>query len=225
MIELNKITKKFTLHNQGKTNILVFNNLNLKVNPGEIVALTGPSGIGKSSILKMIYGNYVFQSGQIKINNHNIDHKNPRNIIELRKNTIGYVSQFLRVIPRVPTIDIVMEPLLEINSNQEEVRQKAEKILLELNIDKNLWNLSPLTFSGGEKQRVNVARGLIRNYPCLLLDEPTASLDSVNKDIVLNLINEKKESGSSIIGIFHDEYSRKYLNAKEIDITKISDAK
>ena len=225
MIELNKITKKFTLHNQGKTNILVFNNLNLKVNPGEIVALTGPSGIGKSSILKMIYGNYVFQSGQIKINNHNIDHKNPRNIIELRKNTIGYVSQFLRVIPRVPTIDIVMEPLLEINSNQEEVRQKAEKILLELNIDKNLWNLSPLTFSGGEQQRVNVARGLIRNYPCLLLDEPTASLDSVNKDIVLNLINEKKESGSSIIGIFHDEYSRKYLNAKEIDITKISDAK
>jgi alpha-D-ribose 1-methylphosphonate 5-triphosphate synthase subunit PhnL len=200
MIELNKITKKFTLHNQGKTNILVFNNLNLKVNPGEIVALTGPSGIGKSSILKMIYGNYVFQSGQIKINNHNIDHKNPRNIIELRKNTIGYVSQFLRVIPRVPTIDIVMEPLLEINSNQYEVRQKAEKILLELNIDKNLWNLSPLTFSGGEQQRVNVARGLIRNYPCLLLDEPTASLDSVNKDIVLNLINEKKESGSSIIG-------------------------
>ncbi len=225
MIELNKITKKFTLHNQGKTNILVFKNLNLKINPGEIVALTGPSGVGKSSILKMIYGNYVFQSGQIKINNHNIDHKNPRNIIELRKNIIGYVSQFLRVIPRVPTIDIVMEPLLEINSDQDEVRQKAEKILLELNIDKNLWNLSPLTFSGGEQQRVNVARGLIRNYPCLLLDEPTASLDSVNKDIVLNLINEKKESGSSIIGIFHDEYSRKYLNAKEIDITKISDAK
>ena len=225
MIELNKITKKFTLHNQGKTNILVFKNLNLKINPGEIVALTGPSGVGKSSILKMIYGNYVFQSGQIKINNHNIDHKNPRNIIELRKNIIGYVSQFLRVIPRVPTIDIVMEPLLEINSDQDEVRQKAEKILLELNIDKNLWNLSPLTFSGGEQQRVNVARGLIRNYPCLLLDEPTASLDSVNKDIVLNLINEKKDKGSSIIGIFHDEYSRKYLNAREIDITKISDAK
>ena len=225
MIELNKITKKFILHNQGKTNILVFKNLNLKINPGEIVALTGPSGVGKSSILKMIYGNYVFQSGQIKINNHNIDHKNPRNIIELRKNIIGYVSQFLRVIPRVPTIDIVMEPLLEINSDQDEVRQKAEKILQELNIDKNLWNLSPLTFSGGEQQRVNVARGLIRNYPCLLLDEPTASLDSVNKDIVLNLINEKKDSGSSIIGIFHDEYSRKYLKAREIDITKISDAK
>ena len=173
----------------------------------------------------MIYGNYVFQSGQIKINNHNIDHKYPRDIIELRKNIIGYVSQFLRVIPRVPTIEIVMEPLLEINSDQDEVREKAEKILLKLNIDKNLWNLSPLTFSGGEQQRVNVARGLIRNYPCLLLDEPTASLDSVNKDIVLNLINEKKDSGSSIIGIFHDEYSRKYLNAREIDITKISDAK
>ena len=222
MIELNNITKKFTLHNQGRTNISVFKNLNLKINPGEIVALTGPSGVGKSSILKMIYGNYVFQSGQIKINNHNIDHKNPRNIIELRKNIIGYVSQFLRVIPRVPTIEIVMEPLLEINFDQEEVRERAEKILLDLNIDKNLWNLSPLTFSGGEQQRVNVARGLIRNYPCLLLDEPTASLDNVNKDIVLNLINEKKDKGSSIIGIFHDESSRKYLNAREIDITKIS---
>jgi len=125
MIELNKITKKFTLHNQGKTNILVFNNLNLKINPGEIVALTGPSGVGKSSILKMIYGNYVFQSGQIKVNDHDIDHTYPRNIIELRKNIIGYVSQFLRVIPRVPTIEIVMEPLLEINSDQDEVREKA----------------------------------------------------------------------------------------------------
>ena len=222
MIELNKITKKFTLHNQGRTNISVFKNLNLKINPGEIVALTGPSGVGKSSILKMIYGNYVFQSGEIKINNYKIDYKYPRNIIELRKNTIGYVSQFLRVIPRVPTIEIVMEPLLEINFDQEEVRERAEKILLDLNIDKNLWNLSPLTFSGGEQQRVNVARGLIRNYPCLLLDEPTASLDNVNKDIVLNLINEKKDKGSSIIGIFHDESSRKYLNAREIDITKIS---
>ncbi len=222
MIELNNITKKFTLHNQGRTNISVFKNLNLKINPGEIVALTGPSGVGKSSILKMIYGNYVFQSGEIKINNYKIDHKYPRNIIELRKNTIGYVSQFLRVIPRVPTIEIVMEPLLEINLDQEEVRERAEKILLDLNIDKNLWNLSPLTFSGGEQQRVNVARGLIRNYPCLLLDEPTASLDTVNKDIVLNLINEKKDKGSSIIGIFHDESSRKYLNAREIDITKIS---
>ena len=222
MIELNKITKKFTLHNQGKTKISVFKNLNLKINPGEIVALTGPSGVGKSSILKMIYGNYVFQSGEIKINNYKIDYKYPRNIIELRKNTIGYVSQFLRVIPRVPTIEIVMEPLLEINFDQEEVRERAEKILLDLNIDKNLWNLSPLTFSGGEQQRVNVARGLIRNYPCLLLDEPTASLDNVNKDIVLNLINEKKDKGSSIIGIFHDESSRKYLNAREIDITKIS---
>ncbi|MBD1165802.1 phosphonate C-P lyase system protein PhnL [Pelagibacterales bacterium SAG-MED10] len=224
MIELNNITKKFTLHNQGRTNISVFKNLNLKINPGEIVALTGPSGVGKSSILKMIYGNYVFQSGEIKINNYKIDYKYPRNIIELRKNTIGYVSQFLRVIPRVPTIEIVMEPLLEINFDQEEVRERAEKILLDLNIDKNLWNLSPLTFSGGEQQRVNVARGLIRNYPCLLLDEPTASLDNVNKDIVLNLINEKKDKGSSIIGIFHDESSRKYLNAREIDITKISHA-
>ncbi len=224
MIELNNITKKFTLHNQGRTNISVFKNLNLKINPGEIVALTGPSGVGKSSILKMIYGNYFFQSGEIKINNYKIDYKYPRNIIELRKNTIGYVSQFLRVIPRVPTIEIVMEPLLEINFDQEEVRERAEKILLDLNIDKNLWNLSPLTFSGGEQQRVNVARGLIRNYPCLLLDEPTASLDNVNKDIVLNLINEKKDKGSSIIGIFHDESSRKYLNAREIDITKISHA-
>ena len=152
MIELNKITKKFTLHNQGRTNISVFKNLNLKINPGEIVALTGPSGVGKSSILKMIYGNYVFQSGEIKINNYKIDYKYPRNIIELRINTIGYVSQFLRVIPRVPTIEIVMEPLLEINFDQEEVRERAEKILLDLNIDKNLWNLSPLTFSGGEQQ-------------------------------------------------------------------------
>ena len=221
MIQIKNLNKSFQLYNQNDTNINVFKNINFRVNNGEVVALTGNSGTGKSTLLKLIYGSYVISKGDVLISDINIRKSSPRDILKLRKNKLGYVSQFLRVVPRVPTIDVVIEPLLEIGCEKKIALKKAQEILERLNIPKNLWNLSPLTFSGGEQQRVNIARGFIHNYPYLLLDEPTASLDQNNKNVVLDLIEKAKLNGSAIIGIFHDETARNKVATREVNLENL----
>jgi len=221
MIQIKNLNKSFQLYNQNDTNINVFKNINFRVNKGEVVALTGNSGTGKSTLLKLIYGSYVISKGDVLISDINIKKSTPRDILKLRKNKLGYVSQFLRVVPRVPTIDVVIEPLLEIGCERKIALKKAQEILERLNIPKNLWNLSPLTFSGGEQQRVNIARGFIHNYPYLLLDEPTASLDQNNKNVVLDLIEKAKLNGSAIIGIFHDEAARNKVATREVNLENL----
>lgn len=221
MIQIKNLNKSFQLYNQNDTNIDVFKNINFRVNKGEVVALTGNSGTGKSTLLKLIYGSYVISKGDVLISDINIRKSSPRDILKLRKNKLGYVSQFLRVVPRVPTIDVVIEPLLDIGCEKKIALKKAQEILERLNIPKNLWNLSPLTFSGGEQQRVNIARGFIHNYPYLLLDEPTASLDQNNKNVVLDLIEKAKLNGSAIIGIFHDEAARNKVATREVNLENL----
>ena len=221
MIQIKNLNKSFQLYNQNDTNINVFKNINFRVNKGEVVALTGNSGTGKSTLLKLIYGSYVISKGDVLISDINIRKSSPRDILKLRKNKLGYVSQFLRVVPRVPTIDVVIEPLLEIGCEKKIALKKAQEILERLNIPKNLWNLSPLTFSGGEQQRVHIARGFIHNYPYLLLDEPTASLDQNNKNVVLDLIEKAKLNGSAIIGIFHDETARNKVATREVNLENL----
>ena len=221
MIQIKNLNKSFQLYNQNDTNINVFKNINFRVNKGEVIALTGNSGTGKSTLLKLIYGSYVISKGDVLISDINIRKSSPRDILKLRKNKLGYVSQFLRVVPRVPTIDVVIEPLLEIGCEKKIALKKAQEILERLNIPKNLWNLSPLTFSGGEQQRVNIARGFIHNYPYLLLDEPTASLDQNNKNVVLDLIEKAKLNGSAIIGIFHDEAARNKVATREVNLENL----
>ena len=221
MIQIKNLNKSFQLYNQNDTNINVFKNINFRVNKGEVVALTGNSGTGKSTLLKLIYGSYVISKGDVLISDINIRKSSPRDILKLRKNKLGYVSQFLRVVPRVPTIEVVIEPLLEIGCEKKIALKKAQEILERLNIPKNLWNLSPLTFSGGEQQRVNIARGFIHNYPYLLLDEPTASLDQNNKNVVLDLIEKAKLNGSAIIGIFHDETARNKVATREVNLENL----
>jgi len=221
MIQIKNLNKSFQLYNQNDTNINVFKNINFRVNKGEVVALTGNSGTGKSTLLKLIYGSYVISKGDVLISDINIRKSSPRDILKLRKNKLGYVSQFLRVVPRVPTIDVVIEPLLDIGCEKKIALTKAQEILERLNIPKNLWNLSPLTFSGGEQQRVNIARGFIHNYPYLLLDEPTASLDQNNKNVVLDLIEKAKLNGSAIIGIFHDEAARNKVATREVNLENL----
>ena len=218
MIQIKNLNKSFELYNQNNTNINVFKKINFKVNKGEVLALTGNSGTGKSTLLKLIYGSYVISKGDVLISDVNIRKSTPRDILKLRKNKLGYVSQFLRVVPRVPTIEVVIEPLLDIGCEKKTALKKGEEILERLKIPKNLWNLSPLTFSGGEQQRVNIARGFIYNYPYLLLDEPTASLDQNNKNIVLDLIEKAKLNGSAIIGIFHDEIARNKVATREVNL-------
>ena len=219
MINIENVSKNFTLHNQNSVVIPVMENASLKVGSGECVGLTGSSGAGKSTLMRMIYGNYLTQSGRIMVGDVNVVSALPREILNLRRNTLGYVSQFLRVVPRVSTLDVVSEPLLAVGVDRETAHERARLLLSKLRIPERLWTLSPLTFSGGEQQRVNIARGFAHKYPAMLLDEPTASLDAANRETVLSLIEEAKANGAAIIGIFHDEAARTQVCDYEVDVS------
>jgi alpha-D-ribose 1-methylphosphonate 5-triphosphate synthase subunit PhnL len=218
MITITNLSKSFTLHNQGSVVIPVMADATLNVSPGECVGLVGASGAGKSTLMRMVWGNYLAASGSILIGGINVATASPRDIIRLRRDTLGYVSQFLRVVPRVPTIDVVADPLLTLGVPLEEARARAKTLLSRLNIPERLWSLSPATFSGGEQQRVNIARGFVHPYPALLLDEPTASLDVVNREVVLTLIEDAKARGAAILGIFHDVAARDRVCDRVVDM-------
>lgn len=222
MISIENVSKTFVLHNQGTAEIPVMAGASLKVAAGECVALVGASGAGKSTLMRMIYGNYLTASGRIMIGNVDVATAAPREIIDLRRRTLGYVSQFLRVVPRVSTLDVVAEPLLVTGMANDAARTQAELLLARLNIPQRLWSLSPTTFSGGEQQRVNIARGFAYPYPALLLDEPTASLDPTNRAVVLEMIQEAKARGAAIIGIFHDHAARDVICDRQLDVTRFT---
>jgi len=220
------IGKTFTLHGQGGVQIDALAGVSLDVERGECVVLVGPSGAGKSTFLRCLYGNYLASAGTIAIRDDAQDTKylsitgaEPRDVLHLRRGVVGYVSQFLRVIPRVSTLDLVAEPLVSRGVDENEAHARAAALLARLNVPERLWPLAPATFSGGEQQRVNIARGLIAGHPVLLLDEPTASLDAENRDIVADLIVEARGRGAAIVGIFHDEDTRAKVATRWLELT------
>lgn len=219
MIQIENLSKQFVLHNQGGAVIPVMEGASLTVKPGECVALIGASGAGKSTLMRMIYGNYLANGGAIRVGGVDVASAEPREILALRREVLGYVSQFLRVVPRVPTLDVVAEPLLAVGADIDVARNRARDLLAQLNIPERLWALSPTTFSGGEQQRVNIARGFAHEFPAMLLDEPTASLDAVNREVVLSLIEQAKARGAAIVGIFHDEAARDRVCDRQVDVT------
>ncbi len=208
LIIVEDLAKTFVLHNADAAAIPVFAGLRMEVAPGECLVLAGESGVGKSTLMRSIYGNYLPTQGSVRVLHDgayvDITRALPHQVMDVRRRTLGYVSQFLRVIPRIPTLQLVMEPLLENGVAADEARARAETLLAALRLPRAHWDLPPATFSGGEQQRVNIARSFIRNYPVMLLDEPTASLDAENRAIVVQLIREALDRGAAMIGIFHD---------------------
>lgn len=224
VVDAAAVTKTFVLHNQSGATLHVFRDVDLKVERGEAVVLHGASGVGKSSFLRILYGNYLPTSGRVGITHEgqpvDIVTASPRTLLEVRCKTLGWVSQFLRVIPRVSTLDIVMDPMLRRGVPREQADLRARNMLARLNLPERLWTLAPATFSGGEQQRVNIARSFVDPSPVLLLDEPTASLDSANRTMVVDLIREARERGSTIVGIFHDETVRDAVATRLFDLTR-----
>jgi alpha-D-ribose 1-methylphosphonate 5-triphosphate synthase subunit PhnL len=228
MIDISNAEKTFTMHLQGGVELPVVCGVSFQVSPGECVVLSGPSGAGKSSILKMIFGNYRCDGGRINIRHQgaviDLAKAEPREILSVRRATIGYVSQFLRAVPRVPTIDVVAEPLIANGTPRAEARERAGALLHRLNIPERLWALPPSTFSGGEQQRVNIARGFISDLPILLLDEPTASLDAKNRAVVVELIEQKKRQRVAMVAIVHDDEIRHLIADRIVDVTSFAAA-
>lgn len=222
MIKVEALEKSFTLHQHGGAVIGVFDALDLEVSAGECVVLSGASGAGKSTLLRCVYGNYLASGGRIRIRHDgaylDMVGAAPQTIVDIRRRTMGYVSQFLRVIPRVPTLQLVMEPLLENGVASHEAETRARAMLADLNLPEAHWGLPPATFSGGEQQRVNIARSFVRDYPILLLDEPTASLDADNRAIVVDLVRRALSRGCAMLGIFHDEQVRSAVATRLFDV-------
>lgn len=223
-LEITGAAKTFTMHLQGGVRLPVVAGVDLQVAPGECVVLTGPSGAGKSSVLKMIWGSYRCDAGAIRVRHGDamveVASATPRQILALRRDVIGYVSQFLRAVPRVPAIDVVAEAAGR--QPRETARAAAADLLRRLAIPERLWPLPPATFSGGEQQRINIARGFLPDRPLLLLDEPTASLDAANRAVVVDLIRAKKARGTAVVAVAHDAEVRDAIADRLVDVTRFT---
>ena len=234
VLEVQQLKKRFVLHHRDGASLSVIAGLSLQVHRGECIALHGQSGRGKSTLLRCLYGNYRVDAGRVLLHQQNnvtdLARATPRTMIELRRSRIGYVSQFLRALPRVAAIDVVAEPLVakchdlaRLSEEQhaqawQQARTEAAVLMERLKLPSSLWPLPPSTFSGGEQQRINVARGLIKQPGLLLLDEPTASLDESNRQRVVELIQEAKQAGVAIVGVFHDEHVRDAVADRLVEI-------
>ena len=222
MIDVRGLTKTFTLYHHGGARLAVLDAIDLQVAAGECVVLRGASGVGKSSVLRCLYGNYLVQSGEIQVRGADgwvdVVSAPARRILELRRCHLGHVSQFLRAIPRVPAEQVVARAAMGAGTPAEAALEGARATLARLNISENLWHLPPATFSGGEQQRVNVACAFARDFPVLLLDEPTASLDAANRHVVVELVNAARARGAAIVGIFHDPRVREAVATRCFDL-------
>ncbi|HVC59842.1 MAG TPA: phosphonate C-P lyase system protein PhnL [Acetobacteraceae bacterium] len=228
MLRTEDLAKSFTLHLRGSMRISVLSDVALAVHAGECVVLSGPSGAGKTTLMRSLYGNYRIEHGHILVRHHggmvDIATADPRTILAVRRETLGYVSQFLRVVPRVPALDVVAEVLAARGTPVETARRRAGELLLRLNIPRRLHAIPPVTFSGGEQQRVNLARGLMADHPVLLLDEPTASLDAENRAVVVAMIREAKARGTAIVAICHDADVRDAIADRLFPLVPLQDA-
>ena len=209
MVRINGLSKVFKMHIlKGKT-IEGFKDVTCSVKPGQALGIKGKSGKGKSSVLKCIFRTYIPSRGAIEYDSKSygvidLARANEHEIINIRKSEISFITQFLHIIPRVTAIDVVAEPLLGSGVSADEARERAAVVLNEMGIPKALFDAFPSTFSGGEKQRINIARSVIKAPRLLLMDEPTASLDKKSTMTVVELLKGLKAKGTTMIGAFHD---------------------
>ena len=228
MLRAEGLAKTFVLHLQGGTRIPVLDGLYMQLSQGQCMALAGPSGAGKSTLMRSLYGSYRTDAGRILVRHAgtmvDIAAAEPRMVLAVRRDTLGYVSQFLRVVPRVSALQVVAEAATQRGVEMAEARAQATALLLRLNIPQRLHGLPPATFSGGEQQRINLARGFIGGHPILLLDEPTAALDTQNRDVVIGMIHEAKARGVALAGIFHDAAVREAVADATLTVSPLQDA-
>ena len=207
VLRVDNFSKSFFLHEQNKR-IPSASDVTLSVFSGKLTALVGPTGAGKSSVLKGIYGTYLAGSGKILYRtaaNDEVDlaQADPHCLLAIRRQEIAFVTQFLHVLPRQSCEEVVAQPLIVQGVTRHDALEQARTMLAALNVPEALWGISPATFSGGEKQRVNLARGFVFGARLLLLDEPTASLDPYTTELVVAQLEKLKQQGVAMLAIFH----------------------
>jgi alpha-D-ribose 1-methylphosphonate 5-triphosphate synthase subunit PhnL len=221
-LDVENLHKAFILHLRSGQRRPILAGVSLRLHAGECVTLDGPSGTGKSTLLRCIYANYRTDQGRIRVRHEgqwiDLAATDPRTILTVRRRSLGYISQFLRAPPRVGTQAIVAEPLRAAGWSDEQANARAAALLERLGLPSDIWDAPPASFSGGEQQRVNIARGLVADWPVLLVDEPTAGLDPANRRLVLDAIHHAKDNGTAILGIFHDEPARQALADRTYDM-------
>ena len=208
MLDVNGFGKRFTIHHLNKT-MQAVEQVNFSIEKGEFIGIVGKSGSGKSTILKSIYRSYLPDAGEMmydsaRFGRIDLCQATERQMLYLRKYEIGYVSQFLNVMPRTTSRQLVEKALLEMGETESVAQIEAEKALIHFELDPKLWDTYPNTFSGGEKLRLNIAMATVKKPRLLLLDEPTASLDQQSKLKVREIIEKLKANGTTLVGIFHD---------------------
>jgi alpha-D-ribose 1-methylphosphonate 5-triphosphate synthase subunit PhnL len=225
VLQVKNLSKEFIMHIRGGVHIPSFDKVSFETKASSLLALTGPSGIGKSSLLKCIYRTYIPSNGEILYTSKdgktiNLACADDWEILTLRRNEIGYVSQFFHVMPRVSALEILIEPLVSRGAGREEALDRAMDMLSHVGLGKTLWDMFPSTFSGGEKQRLNILHAIITKPRLLLLDEPTASLDRLYKERIMEMILALKAEGTAMIGVFHDRDALLALSDVRYDLTR-----
>jgi alpha-D-ribose 1-methylphosphonate 5-triphosphate synthase subunit PhnL len=225
VLQVKNLAKSFTMHIRGDVVIPSFAGVSFRTEAGTLLAITGPSGIGKSSLLKCIYRTYLPSAGEIVYtakDGREIDLASAGDweVLTLRRSEIGYVSQFFRVMPRISALETLIEPLVSRGAGREQALEQARQMLTHVGLGRTLWDMYPSTFSGGEKQRLNILHAIITKPRLVLLDEPTASLDRGYKDRIMEMILALKAEGTAMIGVFPDRDALLALSDTRYDLTQ-----
>lgn len=230
LLEVENLSKHFNIHHLGRR-IDVFDNLSFALSPGEFLLVAGPNGAGKSTLLRCLYRSYLPSGGHAYYHSETLQTEDQRidlvqaadlDIAMLRKHEIGFVTQFLRPRPRVTALELVAEPLLNTGVSLVDAEEEAKAALDAFGLKPALWSAYPSTFSGGEQQKVNLARALIRPYRLLLLDEPTASLDVGAREALRQWLASLKARGVAIIAVLHHDEDAGDLVDRRLAITQLA---
>jgi putative ABC transport system ATP-binding protein len=217
IIEIKGLKKNYAL---GKTTVNALRGIDLDVEKGTLISIIGPSGSGKTTLLNIIGCIDSATEGSVKVGDCEITSLSDRKITDIRLHKIGFIFQTFNLIPVLDTMENVEFPLLLMKKHSKsEIRKKAEKLIDEVGL-KEYAKHRPAELSGGQRQRVAIARALVTNPDIVLADEPTANLDSVTGDQILNLMTEMNRiEKTTFIFSTHDSNVLKYAR----EVVKIKD--
>ena len=222
ILDIDDVSKQYDMHVLDGRTVHGLRNVSFSVEKGEFIAVVGESGSGKSSLLKCLNRTYEPSDGHIRFRTKSggldLATCSDREILSIRGSELGYASQFLNEIPRVPAVDVVARPIWEQGVDREQARGRARTLLDRLHLPEDLWDAYPATFSGGERQRVNFARAVAPRPRLLLLDEPTSALDPETRDSALELLNEYLNVTTTVIGVFHNHEVVERVADRVVDI-------